>query len=74
VFASPLKARLLRIPLKTVSDVSKRSKKPVVAIGGITDKNAKSLKKAGIKTVAFMRYALAEKETAKKIAKLRDLL
>lgn len=74
VFRTPLKPTLKSIPSAAIRKVVKISKKPVVAIGGITDKNAEKIVRAGIRTVAFARYAVSERNTAEKIKKLRAVI
>lgn len=71
VFNTPLKPDLKAISRATIRNVCKANILPLVAIGGINDKNIRQVKACGIKTVAFTRYAITQKDTRQRIEKLR---
>jgi thiamine-phosphate pyrophosphorylase len=74
VFKTPLKPGLKARTSRAIKEVVRASKLPVVAIGGINLDNAKKVLKEGIKTVAFVRYAITQKNTKQRIEKLRKIL
>lgn len=74
VFNTPLKPALRRITSERLREAAEKIKVPVVAIGGINDTNVEEVLKYGIRTVAFVRYALTQKNTKAKIEKLRKII
>jgi thiamine monophosphate synthase len=47
---------------------------PLVAIGGINEDNVLKITALGIRTVAFVRYGITEKDTRKKITELKNII
>jgi len=74
VFDTPLKPALRRITSRRLREAVEKIKIPLVAIGGISDTNVEEVLQKGIKTVAFVRYALTQKNTKEKIEKLRKII
>ncbi|MGB3057773.1 MAG: thiamine phosphate synthase, partial [Candidatus Omnitrophota bacterium] len=74
VYRTPLKPYLKTVSRFRLREVCEKSSLPVVAIGGINSGNARELAGCGVKTVAFVRYGIAEKNTREKIEKLRKIM
>jgi len=74
VFDTPLKPTLRRVSPRILRQAVEKIKIPVVAIGGINDTNVEEVLKQGIKTVAFVRYAVTQKNTKVKVEKLRKII
>ncbi|MBL7073325.1 MAG: thiamine phosphate synthase [Candidatus Omnitrophica bacterium] len=74
VFETPLKPSLRRVSPRILREAVEKIKIPVVAIGGINDTNVHEVIRQGIRTVAFVRYALTYKNTKVKIEKLRKII
>jgi len=74
VFKTPVKSGLKQISLAALGEIHRLSEKPVIAIGGINKDNVLKVVKEGIRTVAFMRYGLSEKNTKRRIEELRRKL
>jgi len=74
VFRTPLKPGLKAVPRREVRKVVKKAEVPLVAIGGINSSNVREIIGCGIKTVAFVRYGITEKDTRMKIDELRKIV
>jgi len=74
VFKTPVKSGLRQISLAALREIRRLSNKPVIAIGGINKGNVRKVVGEGIRTVAFMRYGLSEKNTKQRIEELRRKL
>jgi thiamine-phosphate pyrophosphorylase len=74
VFRTPLKPELKKISRQRLREVQKRTQLPLVAIGGINKRNVREVAACGIKTVAFVRYGITEKDTNKRIKELRKAM
>ncbi len=74
VFRTPLKPELKKVPSSRLQKLSRDVRMPLVAIGGINKDNAGKLVAEGIKTVAFARYGITERDTRKKIRQLRKIM
>ncbi len=74
VFATPLKPRLRAIPSGRIRKTLEASRVPLIAIGGINKDNVREVMDTGIRTVAFVRYGITEKDTVRKIRELRETI
>ena len=74
VFRTPLKPRLKAVSRAALRELCGRVKVPLVAIGGITKDNVRELTRQGVRTVAFVRYGMAGRDTARKIRELREAM
>jgi len=74
VFHSPLKSDIDNISYSEIRGLCRATDKTVVAIGGIDAKNVGKVLQCGVQAVAFMRYALADKDTEKKIKQLKRIM
>ncbi|MFH1798884.1 MAG: thiamine phosphate synthase [Candidatus Omnitrophota bacterium] len=72
VFATPLKPGLKSVSSSVLQDLCRKNILPLVAIGGINDRNIDQITSRGIRTVAFARYAFARGNTKQRIEKLRS--
>ncbi|MEA3489310.1 MAG: thiamine phosphate synthase [Candidatus Omnitrophota bacterium] len=74
VFRTPLKPGVRAISRPRLRDLCENAAIPLVAIGGINIRNVGKVVSEGVKTVAFVRYGIAEKDTRRKIEKLRQAM
>jgi thiamine-phosphate pyrophosphorylase len=72
VFYTPLKPGLKTVPRSRLRKLCGRVRMPLVAIGGINRDNVAEVIAEGIRTVAFARYGITEKNTRKKIEQLKE--
>ena len=71
IFHTPFKPELKTIPRSRLRELSGIVRMPLVAIGGINKDNVGEVVAEGIRTVAFARYGITEKNTRKRIEELR---
>ena len=74
IFKTPAKPHLKPRSDKTIEEVIKSSRLPLVAIGGINKDNVGRVTAKGIQTVAFVRYGISQKNTRIKIEQLREAM
>jgi thiamine-phosphate diphosphorylase len=74
VFRTPIKPGLKAVSSARLREVCKNPGMPLVAIGGINEDNVLKITALGIRTVAFVRYGITEKDTRKKITELKNII
>ena len=74
VFRTPLKPGLKTVSRSELRELCSRVRMPLVGIGGINVSNVRKVAAQGIKTVAFARFGVTEKDTRKKIEELRKAM
>ncbi|MFH1395137.1 MAG: thiamine phosphate synthase [Candidatus Omnitrophota bacterium] len=71
VFSTPLKPGLKPIPSGRLRFLAKNTNIPLVAIGGINLNNVCEIVENGLRTVAFVRYGITQKNTCEAIKNLK---
>ncbi|MFH1846714.1 MAG: thiamine phosphate synthase [Candidatus Omnitrophota bacterium] len=74
VFSTPLKPELKQVTPKILKETIRAANLPLVAIGGINTSNVREISRFGVKTVAFARYAVTEKNTEYRIKLIKQIL
>lgn len=74
VFSTPLKPGLRTVSRSILRELCASVRPALIAVGGISLENVSLVLSEGVKTVAFARYGITEKDTRTRMRELREIM